>query len=104
MKFKTKPFKHQKKVFNLSKDATGYALFMEQGTGKSKVILDNTVYLYSKGGIELLIIIAKNGVHHNWIINEIPTHLALPNNLYRACSWGLSMNKREKDLFLVPLL
>jgi hypothetical protein len=36
-KFKTKPYQHQYDAFMKSKDEPGYALFMEQGTGKSKV-------------------------------------------------------------------
>ena len=96
MRMKTKPYKHQRKVFNLSKDKEAFALFMEQGTGKSKVVLDTSAHLYGKGKIELLIIVAPNGVHTNWIKNEIPTHLPIQDDLYRASQWGLSMLKRDK--------
>ena len=36
-KFKTKPFEHQKKAFYMSRELDSFALFMEQGTGKTKV-------------------------------------------------------------------
>ena len=57
-KFRTKPFKHQYDVFMKSKDKEAYALFMEQGTGKSKVIIDNIAYLFRRGSIDTAIIAA----------------------------------------------
>ena len=42
--FKTKPFKHQENALKDSWDAEYYALFMEMGTGKSKVAIDNIVF------------------------------------------------------------
>ena len=74
-KFKTKPFDHQIKAFNLSRDKEYYALFMEQGTGKSKVIIDNIAYLYRNGKINAAIIIAPKGVYRNWEQAEIPIHM-----------------------------
>ena len=47
--FKTKPFEHQRKAFYMSRDKKAFALLMEQGTGKTKVIIDNAAYLYGKG-------------------------------------------------------
>ena len=99
MRMKTKPYKHQRKVFNLSRDKEAFALFMEQGTGKSKVILDTSAHLYGKGKIELLIIVAPNGVHTNWIKNEIPIHLPIQDDLYRASQWGLGMSKKDQKHF-----
>lgn len=73
--FKTAPFEHQRKAFLLSRDRDEYALFMEQGTGKSKVIIDTAAWLYSYNKMQLIIIVAPNGVHRNWANNEIPAHL-----------------------------
>tara|TARA_B100001057_G_scaffold231658_1_gene231914 strand:+ start:11073 stop:12776 length:1704 start_codon:yes stop_codon:yes gene_type:complete len=73
-KFKTKPFDHQQKAFYLSRDKKEFALLMEQGTGKTKVIIDNGAYLYSKDKISAMVVIAPNGVHRNWL-KEIDTHL-----------------------------
>ena len=47
-KFKTKPFDHQRDVYEKSKDLKEYAFFMEMGTGKSKVAIDTRGYLYLK--------------------------------------------------------
>jgi hypothetical protein len=74
-KFKTKPFKHQYDVFLKSKDREAYALFMEQGTGKSKVIIDNIAYLYRQGKINCAIISAPKGVYRNWVASEFKTHM-----------------------------
>ena len=44
--FKTKPYEHQKQVFNETKQKKIIALFMEMGTGKSKVALDTAGFLF----------------------------------------------------------
>ena len=72
--FKTKPFEHQRKAFYMSRDKKAFALLMEQGTGKTKVIIDNAAYLYAKGEITSLVVIAPNGVHRNWL-KEIDIHM-----------------------------
>ena len=72
--FKTKPFEHQRKAFYMSRDKKAFALLMEQGTGKTKVIIDNAAYLYAKGEITSLVVIAPNGVHRN-CLKEIDTHM-----------------------------
>lgn len=73
--YKTKPFDHQRHSFLLSRERKAFALFMEQGTGKSKVKIDKAGYLYSQGLIDTMIIIAPNGVHKNWAEIEIPVHM-----------------------------
>tara|TARA_Y100000401_G_scaffold117424_2_gene126197 strand:- start:17406 stop:18863 length:1458 start_codon:yes stop_codon:yes gene_type:complete len=93
--FKTEPFAHQRKVWDISKDKQVYALFMEMGTGKSKVILDTAAYLYDKERIDTLFIVAPKGAYRNWHLNEIPTHL--PDHIgYRYAIWSPNPRKREK--------
>ena len=48
-KFKTKPFAHQLKALELSWKKQNFAYFMEMGTGKSKVLIDNISMLYDNG-------------------------------------------------------
>ena len=74
-KFKTKPFDHQRKAFYMSRDKEAFGLLMEQGTGKSKVIIDNAAYLYANNKINALVVIAPNGVHRNWLSKELPVHM-----------------------------
>lgn len=96
-KFKTKPYAHQEQAFDLMKDRESFALIADMGTGKSKMLLDNAAYLYNKGEIDALLVLAPSGVHQNWVINEIPTHLALPTHMYAAAAWNSAMRKEDKD-------
>jgi SNF2 family DNA or RNA helicase len=75
-KFKTKPFAHQLKALEMSWNKKVFAYFMEMGTGKSKVLIDNMSMLYDKGLINGALIIAPKGVYKNWFDSEIPTHMA----------------------------
>jgi len=74
-KFKTKPYEHQLDALESSWNKEVYAYFMEMGTGKSKVLLDNAAMLYDKGEINALLLIAPKGVYKNWYDSEIPTHM-----------------------------
>ena len=75
-KFKTKPYAHQLNALEKSWNKKEYAYFMEMGTGKSKVLVDNMAMLYDKGKINAALIIAPKGVYRNWYSQEIPNHLA----------------------------
>ena len=95
-KFKTKPFKHQFDAFMNSKDKEAYALFMEQGTGKSKVIIDNISYLFRKGSIDTAIIAAPKGVYRNWYASEFKTHM--PEDVVqfsKVCIWSPVETKKN---------
>ena len=74
-KFKTKPYAHQLKALEMSWNKEVFAYFMEMGTGKSKVLIDNISMLYDKGKINAALIIAPKGVYKNWHEGEIPDHL-----------------------------
>ena len=74
-KFKTKPYKHQLTALEKSWSKKEYGYFMEMGTGKSKVLVDNMAMLYDKGKINGALIIAPKGVYRNWLEQEIPNHL-----------------------------
>jgi len=94
--FETKPFDHQRKAFYMSRDKKNFALLMEQGTGKTKVIIDNAAYLYANNKITALVIIAPNGVHRNWLNNEVPFHL--PEWCPRKTAYYHSgMKKKERQ-------
>ena len=80
--FKTKPFKHQADALNESWAAEYYALFMEMGTGKSKVAIDNIGLLYEQGELDAALVIAPKGVYDNWVKGEFPAHL--PESITRT--------------------
>ena len=74
-KFKTEPYAHQRKALERSWEREYFAYFMEMGTGKSKVLIDNAAMLYNQGKINGLLLIAPKGVYKNWYEDQIPTHL-----------------------------
>tara|TARA_R110000764_G_scaffold234571_1_gene328491 strand:- start:25598 stop:27037 length:1440 start_codon:yes stop_codon:yes gene_type:complete len=74
-KFKHKPYEHQLEALRRSWDKPYYAFFMDMGTGKTKVVLDNIAMLYDKGEIDSALIIAPKGVYRNWERKEIPAHV-----------------------------
>ena len=99
-KFKTKPFEHQLKALEMSWDRKVFAYFMEMGTGKSKVLIDNISMLYDKGKINGALIIAPKGVYKNWYADQIPTHMA--DHIEKTVVlWESSKNKEAeyKKLF-----
>ena len=99
--FETKPFEHQRKAFYMSRDKEKFALLMEQGTGKTKIIIDNAAYLYGRGKINCLIVIAPNGVHRNWLNNEIPVHMPkwCPiDSIYYQSGMNKSHTKKFNDV------
>ena len=97
-KFKTKPYAHQIKALELSWDKPYYAYFMEMGTGKSKVLIDNIAMLYDAGKINGVLIISPKGVYKNWHDGEIPTHLS-DHIDQTSVLWQAMINqKQQKEL------
>ena len=95
-KFKTEPFDHQSKALEDSWAAAFYALFMEMGTGKSKVAIDTIGALYKSNKIKAALILAPKGVYDNWVKGEIPTHL--PDDIERmVVRWVPSSTKKHQE-------
>ena len=97
-KFKTKPYQHQLNALALSWERPNFAYFMEMGTGKSKVLIDNIAILYDKGKINGALIIAPKGVIGTWYKDQIPGHM--PDHVeYKAVMWQANINiKQQKKL------
>jgi len=101
-KFKTKPYGHQLDALEASWNKEVFAYFMEMGTGKSKVLLDNAAILYDKGEINALLLIAPKGVYKNWYDSEIPTHL--PDHVdTNIVLWKTSDKSKKQQLLLNTL-
>ena len=105
-KFKTKPYDHQVTALEKSWDKKEYAYFMEMGTGKSKVLVDNIAMLYDKGRINAALIIAPKGVYRNWYSQEIPNHL--PGHIeHKTVLWTATTSKAKdkeyQQLFKIDL-
>jgi SNF2 family DNA or RNA helicase len=71
--FGTSPYDHQRTAFALSKDREVFGLFMEQGTGKTKVIVDNACYLFEEERLDVVVIVAPNSVKSTWA-EEVAIH------------------------------
>ena len=65
--YKREPLAHQREALNLSYDKKSFLYLMGMGTGKTKVAIDNAVFLYNQGEINSVLIIAPNSVTHNWL-------------------------------------
>ena len=98
-KYKSKPFAHQKKALEMSWDKEVFAYFMEMGTGKSKVLIDNIAMLYNAGKIDGALIVAPKGVYKNWFDSEIPNHM--PDYIEKKVGlWRTDPNAKDlKPLF-----
>ena len=95
-KFKTKPYAHQLTALEKSWNKENYAYFMEMGTGKTKVLIDNMSMLYDKGKIDGALIIAPKGVIGTWYNQEIPTHL--PDHIDNvSVLWQALITKKQQE-------
>ncbi len=95
-KFKTKPYAHQLTALEKSWNRENYAYFMEMGTGKTKVLIDNLAMLYDKGKVNGALIIAPKGVVGTWYNQEIPTHL--PDHIENVTTlWQANITKKQKE-------
>ena len=95
-KFKTKPFAHQLKALEMSWKKEVFAYFMEMGTGKSKVLIDNISMLYDNGKINGVLIVAPKGVYKNWYDSEIPTHM-VDHIEKNVVVWQSLINEKQKQ-------
>ena len=95
-KFKTKPYAHQLTALEKSWNKENYAYFMEMGTGKTKVLIDNVAMLYDKGKIDGVLIIAPKGVVKTWYEQELPTHL--PDHIENvSVLWQPNITKGQQE-------
>ena len=95
-KFKTNPYKHQMTALEKSWNRETYAYFMEMGTGKTKVLIDNAAMLYDKGKIDGLLIVAPKGVIGTWSNQELPAHL--PDHIQAvSVLWKSNITQKQKS-------
>jgi len=95
-KFKTKPYAHQLTALEKSWNRETYAYFMEMGTGKTKVLIDNAAMLYDKGKIDGVLIVAPKGVIGTWYKQEIPAHL--PSHIENmTVLWQPNITKKQQE-------
>ena len=94
--YETTPYDHQRVALEESWAAEYYALFMEMGTGKTKVAIDTMAILWEAEKLKAVLIIAPKGVYDNWVKGEIPIHL--PKRIPRQiCRWTPSKTKKFEE-------
>ena len=94
--FKTKPFIHQMDALRRSSGKKEFGFFMEMGTGKSKVLIDDIARLYIENEIHFALIIAPKGVYRNWTEKEIPQHFWENVPVYLS-QWSSNLTKAMKE-------
>ena len=80
--YKTDPMSHQISALQNIRDKYYYALFMDMGTGKTKVSIDDMSYLYLNNKILFVLVIAPNSNYMTWA-DEIKKHSVVPTHVYR---------------------
>jgi hypothetical protein len=97
------PWEHQQKALLLGRDMPYFAYIMDQGTGKTRTILDDAAHNYRMGKIDALIIINKNSVKTNWVtVDDAPDEKDavdtwLPDDVPRIKGlWMSNANKAEQ--------
>jgi SNF2 family DNA or RNA helicase len=70
---KTDPYIQQDDAFNFTANLAYCALFMQQGTGKTKVAIDRSVYNFERQKIQGVLVICPKSLMETWV-EEIATH------------------------------
>ena len=86
-------YKHQEIAFERYRKASAIPLFFDPGTGKTLTSLLIAEAKYNAGEIDALLVIAPNGVHKQWAVEEIPKWLSDVNT---TVQW-----RKNKKLFFV---
>lgn len=82
-----KDWAHQAREFKIGRDKRSRYLIWPMRSGKSKACIDKACYQFGRGTIEGVVIIAPNGVHLNWVLNEIPKWGWPENGEHKAFAW-----------------
>lgn len=98
--YKHPPYAHQNKALSLARGKVAFGYFMEQGTGKTKVLIDDAADLYLNGGIvgriDTLVVVAPNGVHAQWVNEQVPEHIS-PALQWRAAYTSANPSPEERE-------
>jgi SNF2 family DNA or RNA helicase len=97
-----KPWAHQQAAFLLSRDLDEYALYMEQRTGKSKVLIDTSAWQYGKGKIDGLLLIAPNGVDEDWARIYFAQHWPQWAGIPIIAQWNGKLLKKDEAALYEP--
>ena len=74
--YKTPPRAHQKLALEKISKLNECGLFMDVGTGKSWTAIAMMGQRWCEGATDHVLLVAKNGVHRQWVAEEIPKHMS----------------------------
>lgn len=95
--FKTRPYSHQYHLIDNSWRLPEFALHLEMGLGKSRIVIDSLAVSYMEQNLTHALIVAPAGVYQNWYL-EFDKHC--PNHVPRSVyTWRRLSTKREKEAF-----
>jgi len=80
-----KMYNHQEEALQFILPKNYFALFMEQGTGKSKVVIEKAYSLWNAQEIDCVIIISPNAVKEQWVTEQFPEHY--PSEKWYGIVW-----------------
>lgn len=94
--FRVAPYPFQLRAYEQFREAPVFAMFGEQGTGKSKTIIDIICYRWKAQLLTGVVIFAPKGVHTQWVEELFPEHM-WKDVPYWAEAWnGRRWTSREK--------
>ena len=89
-------FRHQQDLYDKTCDSPAWAFFLEQGLGKTAPTIHTVEHLHKEDRIDAAIVVAPNGVHRNWISDELPRHAGVP---WRGLDWHSDRGKGQDHAF-----
>jgi len=102
--FCLEPKNHQKIALLLGQDMPAFAYLMDQGTGKTKVIIDDAAHNFRLGRINGLLVLAPNSVKTNWVDpdgsgdDEVTKHIPPDINCNAGC-WVSNPTKTQARIY-----
>lgn len=89
-------YQHQIEVLDESWDKKAWAFFLETGTGKTAIAIDNACKLFKEGKIDGVLVIAPKTVYKGVWTRQINQFCEVP---YRIGSWSATRNYHQDHLF-----
>lgn len=87
------PYKHQEVALERYRNKAEIPLFFDPGTGKTRTALLIAEAKFNAGQIDAVLVIAPNGVHKQWAVEEVPKWLS---HVDTTVQW-----RKNKKLFFV---
>ena len=90
------PMQHQTDCFYKLYNHKFAGIFGEQGTGKSRMLIDLVSNHFAEGHIDAVLLIAPKGVHEQWHDEQLPEHSPIP---WTGFTWHATAGKTyRRDL------